>query len=89
MMQVDPFTIAALLLSLGVGGLVGAVAAAVLSAGRLREAYAAFESKFRTYFAGRSDAESVALVSAFETLAAEIEAAASALERLKRAFKRR
>lgn len=87
--MMDFASIAAIILSLGIGGLVGAIAAAALSATRLKEAFDSFQASFRAYFASRNDAESARLVEKFERLSTEVAGAQTAIERLKRALKRR
>lgn len=85
----DIGVISALLLALGIGGLIGAAAAAVLAAGRLRAAYDAFDTAFRAYMVGRTDPPSLELLAAYEAFSAEIAATSSAFERLRRALRRR
>lgn len=82
-------SIGSLLVALGVGGIVGALAALATSAGRLNESFKLFKSRFQSYFVGKTDEPSLALLDSFEQLSENIDATSSAFEKLKRAFKRR
>ena len=82
-------SIGSLLVALGVGGIVGALAALATSAGKLNESFKSFKSRFQSYFFGKTDEPSLALLDSFEQLSENITAASSAFEKLKRAFKRR
>ena len=74
-------------LSLGIGGFVGALAAAAVAALRVRAAFEAFGAEFHEYIAGKNDAASVSLASSFEVLSSDVGMFSSAFDRLKRAFK--
>lgn len=76
------------LLSLAIGGVVGAAAAAVLAALRVRAAFERFSAAFREYMAGRNDPESISLTEDFEDLDENIHIFAAAFEKLKRALRR-
>lgn len=71
----------------GVGGIVGAVAAAVVAALRVRSSFSGFEAVFRSYFLRVSDPASRAVVAAFEDLEASLSLFSNAWERVKRAFR--
>ena len=77
------------LLSSGIGGAVGAIAAATLAALKLKTAFNAFSETFHGYFAGRTDPASQEVIDSFDDLNADISSLSSAIERLKRAFRRR
>lgn len=81
--------IGSLLVALGVGGIVGALAALATSAGRLKDSFQSFKSRFQSYFVGKTDEPSLALVDSFEQLSESINETSGAFEKLKRAFKRR
>jgi hypothetical protein len=74
-------------LLLGLGGLVGAVTAAVIAALRVRTAFGNFEVVFRSYFARNSDPGAQGVLAAFETFDEELSGFDAAWERLKRAFR--
>lgn len=76
-------------LSLGIGGIVGALAAAVVAALRLKASFASFSEMFKEYFNPRTDPASEALMDEFEILEENISLFGSILERLKRALRRR
>lgn len=75
------------LVSLGVGGLVGALASAIVSSTRLQSAYDGFKVVFQRYFAGKMDPGSLEVVASFNAFTAEVEAVAASWDRLKRALK--
>lgn len=81
--------IPALLVTLGVGGAVGALAAAVVASSKLREDFRIFASVFKAYMIGKDDPASQEISSRFHTLESDVASASNALERLKRAFKRK
>lgn len=74
-------------LFLGLGGVVGAVTAAVIAALRVRSAFANFEIAFRAYFARNPDPAAQGVLAAFETFDGELSGFSAAWERLKRAFR--
>jgi hypothetical protein len=76
-------------LSLGIGGAVGAVLAVTMTAMRVKASFDAFRETFRAYVVNRSDPETLALADAFDILEGEANAFAQAVERLKRALRRR
>ncbi len=78
-----------LLVALGVGGIVGALAAVASSAGKLRDSFRNFKGRFQSYFVGKTDEPSMALVNAFEQLSESIDETSGAFEKLKRAFRRK
>jgi hypothetical protein len=78
-----------LLVALGVGGLVGAVAAAITASSRLSSDFQTFRSVFRAYMIGKEDPASKELAARFETLNNDVASASSAFDRVKRALKRR
>jgi len=82
----DPMTLAAMIVTLGIGGIVGALTNAALAGRRLREAFLRFEAAFRTYIADREDEPTLRLRDLFDDLQSAIITADSALENLKRAF---
>ena len=60
----------ALLVGLGVGGVVGALASAVVAAGRVTASFAGFSSLLKAYLSQRSDPESQLVASAFAEVSA-------------------
>jgi len=74
-------------LFLGLGGVVGAVVAAVIAALRVRTAFGNFEIVFREYFARNNDPGALGVKAAFDAFDAELSGFATAWERLKRAFR--
>ena len=74
-------------LLLGLGGVVGAVTAAVIAALRVRSAFGNFEIVFRSYFSRNPDPGAQGVMAAFESFDEELSGFASAWERLKRAFR--
>jgi len=74
-------------LFLGLGGVVGAVTAAVIAAVRVRSSFAEFEVVFRAYFARNPDPGAREVVEAFENLQGELSGFSAAWERVKRAFR--
>jgi hypothetical protein len=83
----DGVTITTILVSLGVGGVMGALASVLASSARLQSAYQSFRRVFQRYFAGKTDPASLEVVASFEALTAEIEAVSASWSRLKRALK--
>lgn len=77
------------IVSLGLGGLVGAAAAAALAGLRVKAAFDSFATAFGEYFRDKRDPESAFLKESFDDLAGDISLFASAFDRLKRAFKRK
>jgi hypothetical protein len=85
----DPITIAAMIVTLGIGGVVGALANAALAGRRVRDAFLRFEAAFRAYVSGRDDDPTRELRGLFEDLSDSIATADTALESLQRALKPR
>lgn len=85
----DPMTIAALIVTLGIGGVVGALANAAMAGRRVRDAFAHFEAAFRAYVAESQDERTMALRALFDDLRDSIASADSALDTLQRALKPR
>lgn len=85
----DPITIAAMIVTLGIGGVVGALASAALAGRRVRDSFLRFEAAFRAYASGREDEATTELRTLFEDLRESIANADSALENLQRALKPR
>ncbi len=83
----DLVTITTVLVSLGAGGVVGALASTLVSSVRLKSSYEAFKVVFQRYFAGKMDPASLEVVASFEVLASAVEAVTASWERLKRALK--
>ncbi|GIV02702.1 MAG: hypothetical protein D6724_05080 [Armatimonadetes bacterium] len=83
----DPMTLAAMIVTLGIGGIVGALANAALAGRRVRDAFLRFEAAFRNYVADRQDEQTTQLRDLFDDLQGAITTADSALENLQRAFK--
>lgn len=83
----DISLIALLLSAAGVGGVVGAVAAAVTAGNRVAAAYSDFESVFEDYFNAREDPESRRLRSAFSAFGETLAGLSIALGKLKKALK--
>jgi len=74
-------------LFLGLGGVVGAVTAAVIAALRVRSAFSNFEIVFREYFSRNPDPDAQNVIDAFETFHAELSGFSAAWERVKRALR--
>lgn len=85
----DPITIAAMIVTLGIGGVVGALASAALAGRRVRDSFLRFEAAFRTYVSERDDEPTRQLRDLFDDLRESIANADSALENLQRALKPR
>ncbi|MBI5706273.1 MAG: hypothetical protein HZC36_04715 [Armatimonadetes bacterium] len=83
----DISSIALLLSALGVGGFIGAAAAAVSAGSRVAAAFAEFEAVFEGYFGDREDPESRRVRSAFVAFEVAIAGLASAFEKLRRALR--
>ncbi|HRF61140.1 MAG TPA: hypothetical protein PLH94_14650 [Fimbriimonadaceae bacterium] len=79
--------IASLLVGIGVGGALGAVAALVLAGSRLAESATTFSAQLRDYLRGRSDPDSRALAEAFEDLDARLQTLLATLQRVRRALR--
>ncbi|MER3414558.1 MAG: hypothetical protein C4341_10120 [Armatimonadota bacterium] len=85
----DPITIAAIIVTLGIGGVVGALANAALAGRRVRDAFLRFDAAFSAYISQREDEATRELRNLFEDLGASIASADSALENLQRALRPR
>lgn len=83
-MRIDQ--VAGLLLGLGVGGAVGALAAVTLAASRIASAAQAFAVKFKAFMAGRTDPAALDLLEAYDDLDSDIRSLSDALVRAKRAL---
>ena len=81
--------IAAALAMAGVGGALGAASAVLLAGGRASGAYAAFKLRFNDYFGGRDDPSSNALKAEFAEVDSSISGLMGAIEKLKRALRRK
>lgn len=81
--------LAAVLLTAGVGGVLGAVSAVLLAGANATASYEAFAEHFKAYMDGRNDAASQDLSESFKGLELGIGGLIGALGNLKRAFKRR
>ena len=77
------------ILNLFTGGVIGAAAALVFSAMRLKSSFEYFESAFRAYFAARNDPASREVVEAFESFSEDVHGFESAVDRLKKALHRK
>ena len=73
----------------GVGGVLGAASAVLLAGSRASGAYAAFKMRFNDYFGGRDDPSSNALKEDFAEVDSSLSGLMGAVEKLKRALKRR
>lgn len=80
---------AAVFVMAGVGGVLGAASAVLLAGARASGAYAAFKEAFRSYMAERSDPSSQALAMEFEGVDAALSGLMGAVEKLKRALRRK
>lgn len=85
----DPITIAAMIVTLGIGGVAGALASAALAGRRVRDSFLRFEAAFRAYVSERDDEPTSELRDLFEDLRDSIASADSALENLQRALRPR
>lgn len=83
----DISMIALLLSAAGVGGAIGAAAAAITAGSRVAAAFSEFEGVFQDYFETKEDPESRRLRSAFSAFADTLTALASAFAKLKKAMK--
>lgn len=81
--------IAGLVLGLGIGGAVGALAALSAAAGKVKRSVESFGNAFRRYFGGKVDAESQELRESFENLEADLQGLVDAANKAKRAWTRR
>ena len=81
--------IAAALALAGVGGALGAAAAVLLAGARASGAYTAFKLRFNDYFGGRDDPTSNALKLDFADVDSSLSGLMSAIEKLKRALRRK
>ena len=73
----------------GVGGVLGAASAVLLAGARVSGAYAAFKMRFNDYFGGRDDPSSNALKDDFAQVDFSLSGLLGAVEKLKRALKRK
>ena len=73
----------------GVGGVLGAASAVLLAGARISAAYGAFKLRFNDYFGGRDDPSSNALKEDFAEVDASLSGLMGAVEKLKRALKRK
>ena len=78
--------IAGLLVGLGIGGAVGAVAAVVVAASRLKASVDDFGMRFRAYIAGKTDPDSVDLAESFTTMEAGLARLLDSVNKARRAF---
>lgn len=85
----EGFDFLVFLLSLGVGGIAGAIAAVTLTSAGTQEAFAYFRQSFLGYMQGRNDPASQELRADFDDFEETMRAAGSALDRLRRALRRR
>lgn len=85
----DPITIAAMIVTLGIGGVVGALANAALAGRRVHDAFVRFEVAFRAYVEEREDERTAELRELFDDLRDSIASADNALDNLQRALKPR
>ena len=82
----DILNIALLLGAAGVGGAIGAIAAAIVAGGRLQAAFADFAEAFADYFESNEDPASRPVRSAFSELEAAVSGLSANFARLKRAL---
>ncbi len=85
----EGFDLLWVLLSLGVGGIVGAVAAVSVTGVATQEAFAHYRERFLSFMQGRNDPASQELRADFDDFDETMRSAGSALERLRRALRRR
>lgn len=78
-----------LVLSLGIGGIAGALAAVSVTGAAALEAFEMFRERFQTYMQGKTDPPSRALQADFDDFSETMRASGGALERLRRALRRR
>lgn len=83
----DISSIAFLLSAMGVGGFIGAAAAAVSAGSRVAAAFADFEAVFEGYFGDKEDPDSRRVRSAFTAFEGAISGLAGAFEKLRRALR--
>lgn len=83
----DISSITLLLSALGVGGFIGAAAAAVSAGSRVAAAFADFEAVFEGYFGEKDDPESRRVRSAFSAFEGALAGLAGAFEKLRRALR--
>ena len=83
----DISMIALLLSAAGVGGAIGAAAAAITAGGRVAAAFSEFEGVFSDYFENKEDPDSRRVRSAFSALAETLTTMAAAFAKLKKAMK--
>lgn len=83
----DISMIALLLGAAGVGGAIGAAAAAILAGNRVAAAFSDFESVFNDYFETKEDPESRRVRSSFSVFADTLAGLESAFAKLKKAMK--
>jgi hypothetical protein len=77
----------ALLVGLGVGGVVGALASAVVAAGRVTASFAGFSSLLKAYLSQRSDPESQLVATAFGEVESSLSGLLGTLQQVKRALR--
>lgn len=85
----DILTIALLLGAAGVGGAVGAAAAAIVAGNRVSSSFADFETLFTAYFDSREDPDSRRMRSAFGLLKDTLAGMSAAFARLKKTMRNR
>jgi hypothetical protein len=76
-----------LLISLGVGGALGAAAATLIAGARLSSAWTGFSVAFRAFMHGRSDPESQSLMNAYGEFESSLTGLQAALAKLRRALR--
>jgi len=86
---VNGLELAAVLLSAGVGGVVGAISAVLLAGANATASYEAFATDFRAYIGGRTDPASQALEASFHAMEAGLGTLIGALGKLKKAIRRK
>lgn len=83
----DISSIALLLSAAGVGGAIGAGAAAISAGSRVTAAFSEFEEVFQTYFHDKEDPDSRRVRSSFSMLAETLAGMSRAFGKLKRALR--
>jgi hypothetical protein len=78
-----------LVLSLGIGGIAGALAAVSVTGAAAQAAFEFYRDSFQSYMQGRTDPQSRALQADFDDFSETMRASGGALERLRRALRRR
>lgn len=88
-MNLEIYEIAVLVLSLGLGGVLGAVLSTYTASVRVKRAFEVFAYAFKNYFDKKQYEKSKELYERFEDLVASVSSAESAFTKLRDSLKRR